>query len=127
MQDRLKKNAKIKNQFQNGLKQVKKIWIKKRQSKLTQSFSQIKKMQNIFHNILQNKIAQIKKEINLSQEKLKQFKERLNLLEKRQSLSQNGLNQIAKMQSLSQKELEGHKNAKPISRWTRENRKNETY
>ena len=73
LQDRLKKNAKSKNQFQNGLKQVKKIRIRKRQSKLRQSFSQTKKMQNVFHNILQNKIAQIKKEINLLQDKFKQF------------------------------------------------------
>ena len=91
------KLSRSKNQFQNGLKQVKKkIRINKRQNRLKrivkmQNFSQTKKIQNILQNILQNKIEQIKKEINLLQDKLEQSKKRQNLLQKRQDLLQNRL------------------------------------
>ena len=49
LQDLLKKNEKIQNQFQNGLVQIGKIRI------------QTRKMQNIVRNIFENKIKQIKK------------------------------------------------------------------
>ena len=53
MQDRLKKNEKSQNQFQNGLKQIGRIRVKKGQ--MTDLF-QTKEIQNIVKNILQNKI-----------------------------------------------------------------------
>ena len=49
LQDRLKKNEKSLNQFQNGLMRIKKIRAKKRQR---QDFSETKKIQNIVKNIL---------------------------------------------------------------------------
>ena len=52
-QDRLKKNESSLNQFQNGLMQIKKIRVKKRQKS---DFSQTKKIKNIVKNIFQNKI-----------------------------------------------------------------------
>ena len=81
LQDKLKKNEKRQNQFQNGLKHAKKIQIKERQNRLKQivkmqNFFQTKKMQNILQNILQNKIEPIKKGINLLQDNLKQSKKR---------------------------------------------------
>ena len=48
LQDRLKKDEKSQNQFQNGLMQIAKIRVKKGQKT---SFSQTKKMQNIVKNI----------------------------------------------------------------------------
>ena len=73
------KLSRSKNQFQNGLSKTKKMRINKRQNRLKrivkmQNFSQTKKIQNILQDILQNKIEQIKKEINLLQEKLEQSK-----------------------------------------------------
>ena len=73
------KLSRSKNQFQNGLSKSKKMRINKRQNRLKrivkmQNFSQTKKIQNILQDILQNKIEQIKKEINLLQEKLEQSK-----------------------------------------------------
>ena len=53
LQDRLKKNEKSQNQFQNGLKQIGRIRVKKGQ--MTDLF-QTKEIQNIVKNILQNKI-----------------------------------------------------------------------
>ena len=78
MQHRMKL-SRSKNQFQNGLSKSKKMRINKRQNRLKrivkmQNFSQTKKIQNILQDILQNKIEQIKKEINLLQEKLEQSK-----------------------------------------------------
>ena len=66
------KLSRSKNQFQNGLSKSKKMRINKRQNRLKrivkmQNFSQTKKIQNILQDILQNKIEQIKKEINLLQ------------------------------------------------------------
>ena len=71
MQHRMKL-SRSKNQFQNGLSKSKKMRINKRQNRLKrivkmQNFSQTKKIQNILQDILQNKIEQIKKEINLLQ------------------------------------------------------------
>ena len=48
LQDRLKKDEKSQNQFQNGLMQMAKIRVKKGQKT---SFSQTKKIQNIVKNI----------------------------------------------------------------------------
>ena len=48
LQDRLKKDEKSQNQFQNGLMQIAKIRVKKEQKT---SFSQTKKIQNIVKNI----------------------------------------------------------------------------
>ena len=73
MQDRLKKNEKNQNQFQNGLMHIKKIRVKKGQK---QDFFLTNKIQNIVKNILQNKIEQIKKNTNLLQNVLVQIKKR---------------------------------------------------
>ena len=58
LQDLLKKNEKIQNQFQNGLARIGKIRVKKGQRT---NFFQTRKIQNIVKNIFQNKIKQIKK------------------------------------------------------------------
>ena len=110
LQDRLKKNAKGLNQFQNGLMHTKRIRVKKGQR--TDLF-QTKEIQNIVKDILQNKIKQIKKNTNLLQNILAQVKKRKRLYEKglkkiakMQNLSQNELNQIAEMRGQSRDELE---------------------
>ena len=74
MQDRLEKNGKSQNQFQNGLMRVKRNTSKKKDSKLRQNFSQTKRIQNIAKNILQNIIEQIKKKTNVLQDELEQSK-----------------------------------------------------
>ena len=71
MQDRLKKNEKSPNQFQNGLMQIGIIRVKKGQRT---NLSQTKKIQNIVKNIFQNKIKQIKRNNNLLQNILTQVK-----------------------------------------------------
>ena len=108
LQNRLKKNKKCLNQFQNGLMHIRKIQVKKgRRTDL----SQTKKIQNIVKNIFQNKIEQIKKNTNLLQNILAQVKKRKRLFEK-------GLKKIAKMQNLPQNEL-NRRNAWPVNkRWT---------
>ena len=73
LQDRLKKNEKGLNQSQNGLMQNGRIRVKKGQRTY---LSQIKKMQNIVKNILQNKIKQIKNNSNLLQNILAKVKKR---------------------------------------------------
>ena len=95
MQGRLKKNEKSLSQFQNGLMQIKRIRLKKRQR---MDLSQTKKIQNIIKNILKNKIKQIKNNTNLIRNILTQVKKRKRLFEK-------GLKKIAKMQNLSQNEF----------------------
>ena len=62
MQDQLKKNQKIQNQFQNGLMQIGTIQVKKGERT---NLSQTKKIQNILKDIFQNKIKQIKKNTNI--------------------------------------------------------------
>ena len=62
MQDLLKKNQKIQNQFQNGLMQIGTIQVKKGERT---NLSQTKKIQNILKDIFQNKIKQIKKNTNI--------------------------------------------------------------
>ena len=110
LQDLLKKNEKIQNQFQNGLMQIGRIRVKKRQRI---NISQTKKIQNIVKNIYQNKIKQIKKNASLLQNTLAHVKERKRLFEKglkkiakMQNLSQNEFNRIAEMHGQSQDELE---------------------
>ena len=110
LQDRLKKNEKSQNQFQNGLMHVRKTRVKKGQRT---DLSQTKEIQNIVKDILQNKIKQIKKNGNLLQNILAQVKKRKRLFEKglkkiakMQNLSQNELNQIAEMRNQSRDELE---------------------
>ena len=106
LQDRLKKNKKSQNQFQNGLMQIKIIQVKKgRRTNLSQT--------KIIQNIVQNKIEQIKNNTNLLQNILTQVKKRKRLFEKglkkiakMQNLSQNELNQIAEMRDQSRDELE---------------------
>ena len=95
MQDRLKKNEKSLNQFQNGLMHIRRIRVKKGQRT---DLSQTKEIQNIVKDILQNKIKQINKNTNLLQNILTQVK-------KRKILFKNGLKKIAKIQNLSQNEL----------------------
>ena len=60
LQDLLKKNEKSKNQFQNGLMEIGRIWVKQG---LKINLSQTKKTQNIMKNIFQNKIKCIKKRL----------------------------------------------------------------
>ena len=110
LQNRLKENEKSQNQFQNGLKQIGKIRVKK--GKRTY-LSQTKKIQNIFKDIFQNKIKQIEKNTNLLQNILAQVKKRKRLFEKgpkkiakMQNFSQNELNQITEMRGQSRDELE---------------------
>ena len=79
MQGRLKRNEKSLNQFRNGLRQIRKIRVKK--GKRT-DLSQTKKIQNIVKDIVQNKIKQIKKNTNLLQNILTQVKKRKILFEK---------------------------------------------
>ena len=92
LQDRLKKNEKSQNQFQNGLIHIWRIRVKKGQRTY---LSETKKIQNIVKNILQNKIEQIKKNTNILQNILAQVKKRRRLFEK-------GLRKIAIMQNFSQ-------------------------
>ena len=110
LQDRLKKNKIILNQFQNGLVQIARIRVKIGQ---ITNLSQTKKMQNIVKDIVQNKIKQIKKNTNLLQNILTQLKKRKILFEKgmkniskMHNLSQNKLNQIEVMRDQSRDELE---------------------
>ena len=110
LQDRLKKNEKSLNQFQNGLMHIRRIQVKKEQRT---DLSQTKEIQNIVKDILQNKIKQIEKNTNLLQNILAQVKKRKRLFEKglkkiakMQNLSQNELNQIAEMRNQSRDELE---------------------
>ena len=110
LQDRLKKNEKSLNQFQNGLIHIRRIRVKKGQRT---DLSQTKEIQNIVKDILQNKIKQIEKNTNLLQNILTQVKKRKRLFEKglkkiakMQNLSQNELNQIAEMRDQSRDELE---------------------
>ena len=77
--DRLKKNEKSWNQFQNGLMQIGRIRVKKEQRG---NISQIKKIQNVVKNIFQNKIAQIKKNTNLPQNILAHVKKERDYLKK---------------------------------------------
>ena len=79
LQDRLKKNEKSLNQFQNGLMQIGRIRVKKGQRT---NLSQTKKIQNIVKNIFQNKIEQIKKNTNLLQNILAQVKKERDYLKK---------------------------------------------
>ena len=110
LQDRLKKNEKSLNQFQNGLMHIRRIQVKKEQRT---DLSQTKEIQNIVKDILQNKIKQIEKNTNLLQNILAQVKKRKRLFEKglkkiakMQNLSQNEFNQIAEMRGQSRDELE---------------------
>ena len=110
LQDILKKNEKIQNQFQNGLMQMEGIRVNKGQRT---NLSQTKKIQNIVKNIFQNKIEQIKKNTNVLQNILAHLKKRKRLFEKglkkiakMQNLSQNEFNQIAEMHGQSRHELE---------------------
>ena len=79
LQDRLKINKKNLNQFQNGLRHIRKIRVKK--GKRT-DLSQTRKIQNIVKNIFQNKIKQIKKNTNLLQNILTQIKKERDYLKK---------------------------------------------
>ena len=58
LQDRLKKNQKSLNQLQTGLMKIKRIWVKKGQTK---DLSQTKKIQNIVNNIIEYNIKNISK------------------------------------------------------------------
>ena len=79
LQDRLKKNEKSLNQFQNGLMHIRRIRVKKGQRT---DLSQTKEIQNIVKDILQNKIKQIKKNTNLLQNILAQVKKEIDYLKK---------------------------------------------
>ena len=79
LQDRLKKKEKNLNQFQNGLRRIRKIQVKK--GKRT-DLSQTKKVQNIVKDIVQNKTKQIKKNTNLLQNILTEVKKEKDYLEK---------------------------------------------
>ena len=79
LQDRLKKREKNLNQFQNGLRRIRKIQVKK--GKRT-DLSQTIKVQNIVKDIVQNKTKQIKKNTNLLQNILTEVKKEKDYLEK---------------------------------------------
>ena len=79
LQDRLEKKEKNLNQFQNGLRRIRKIQVKK--GKRT-DLSQTKKVQNIVKDIVQNKTKQIKKNTNLLQNILTEVKKEKDYLEK---------------------------------------------
>ena len=108
LQDRLKKNEKSLNQFQNGLIHIRRIRVKKGQRT---DLSQTREIQNIVKDILQNKIRQIQKNTNLLQNILAQVKKRKRLFEKglkkiMQNLSRNEFHQITEMRGQSRDELE---------------------
>ena len=107
MQDRLKKNEKSQNQFQNGLMHIGRIQVKKGQRT---DLSQTKKILNIV-NILKNKIEQIKKSTNLLPIYLK-------IVWKRTEENRKTAESFTKWIKLNQK------NSKSITRWTRANRQN---
>ena len=77
LQERLKKNEKSQNQFQNGLIHIGRIRVKKGQRTY---LSQTKKIQNIVKNILQNKKEQIKKNTNLLQNMLAQVNKKKEII-----------------------------------------------
>ena len=79
LQDKLKINEKCLNQFQNTLKCIQKIRVKK--GKRT-DLSKTKKIQNILKNIFQNKMKQIKKNANLQQNTLAHVKKERDYLKK---------------------------------------------
>ena len=79
LQDRLKKNEKSPNQFQNGLMHIRRIPVKKGQRT---DLSQTKEIQNIVKDILQNKIKQIEKNTNLLQNILTHVKKERDYLKK---------------------------------------------
>ena len=81
------KLEKSQNQFQNGLMQIGRIWVKIGQRT---NLSQTKKIQNIVKKIFENKIKQIKKNTNLLQNTLAHVK-------KRKAIFEKGLKKIAKM------------------------------
>ena len=95
LQDRLKKNEKSLNQFQNGLMQIGRIWVKKGKST---NLSQTKKLQNIVKNIFKNKIKQIKKKKNTN-------------------LLQNILTQLNKKEIIWFRTEENSKNAESFTKW----------
>ena len=73
LQDRLKKNKKSQNHFQNGLMHIGRIRVKTGQRT---DLSETKKIQNIVKDIFQNKIEQIKNNTNLLQNILAQVKKK---------------------------------------------------
>ena len=79
LQDRLKKNEKSQNQFENGLRYIGRIRVKKGQRT---DLSQTKKIQNVVNNILQNKLEQIKKNTNLLKNIFAQVKKGRDYLKK---------------------------------------------
>ena len=112
LQDRLKISEKRLNQFQNGLMQIGKIWLKK--GKET-DLSQTKEIQNILKNIFQNKIKQIKKNVNLPQNTLAHVKKRKKLFEKGLKKLQN-LSQFAEMRGQSRDELKNYEELKTMKK-----------
>ena len=78
-QDRLKKNEKSQNQFQNELMHIRRMPVKKGQRT---DLSQTKKNKKIVNNILQNKIEQIKKNRNLLQNIYSKVKKQRDYLRK---------------------------------------------
>ena len=112
LQDRLKISEESLNQFQNGLMQIGKIWLKK--GKET-DLSQTKEIQNILKNIFQNKIKQIKKNVNLPQNTLAHVKKRKKLFEKGLKKMQN-LSQFAEMRGQSRDELKNYEELKTMKK-----------
>ena len=79
LQDLLKKNEKIQNQFQNGSARIGKIRVKKGQRT---NFFQTRRIQNIVRKIFQKKITQIKKGTSLLQNTLANGKKERDYLKK---------------------------------------------
>ena len=90
LQDRLNRNKKSLNQFQNGLMQIKRIQVKKAR------FFSNQKIQNIVKNMFQNR-ANKKTQIY--------YKIYFHKLKKERDYLKKGLKKVAKMQNLSQNEL----------------------
>ena len=79
LQDRLKKNEKSQNKFQNGLMHIRKMPVKKGQRT---DLPQTEKIQKIVNNIMQNKKEQIKKNGSLLQNIFSKVNKRKRLFEK---------------------------------------------
>ena len=79
LQDRLKKNEKSQNKFQNGLMHIRKMPVKKGQRT---DLPQTEKIQKIVNNLMQNKKEQIKKNGSLLQNIFSKVNKRKRLFEK---------------------------------------------
>ena len=78
LQDILKINKKNLNQFQNGLRQIGRLWLKQRQKT---NLSKTKKMQEALMDIFKNKVKLIKKKSDILKNALVNVQKRKKLFE----------------------------------------------